>query len=155
MPPRVLIVDDDPATREGLAELLDSIGYEAVAAGCFELARDILRTAPQAVLITDIRLGEYNGLQLLLQAPVAVPAIVTSGFSDPVLRRAAEQLGATYLTKPISASQLLNAVRHKTALAGASPKQALLTQGPRSGPDSASIAIRDLQRSSQPTKGRN
>ena len=43
---RVLIVDDDAGTREGLAELLESAGYETIAADGFESARRVLRTAP-------------------------------------------------------------------------------------------------------------
>ena len=114
MAARVLIVDDDAATREGLAELLETAGYETIAADGFESARRVLRTAPPDVLITDIRLGEYNGLQLIIAAHRAMPTIVISGFSDPVLRSNAEQLGATYLTKPLSPSAVLALVDNKS-----------------------------------------
>ena len=60
MAARVLIVDDDPGTLEGLAELLERAGYETIAADGFECARWVLRTDPPDLLITDIRLGEYT-----------------------------------------------------------------------------------------------
>jgi len=115
MAPRVLIVEDDAATRDGLAELLESAGYETVAVDGFEFAMRILRTAPPDVLITDIRLGDYNGLQLVINSPAPVPAIVISSFPDPVLRSDAEHFGATYLTKPVSPSAVLELVSEKTA----------------------------------------
>ena len=115
MAARVLIVDDDPGTREGLAELLESAGYETIAADGFEFARWVLNTEPPDLLITDIRLGEYNGLHLIITGLAAVPAIVISGFTDPVLRSKAEELGATYLTKPLTASAVLELVSDKTS----------------------------------------
>lgn len=110
----VLIVDDEAGTRVGLAEVLETAGYETVAADGFLVALRILRTSRPDVLVTDIRLGEYNGLQLLIHEPT-VPAIVMSGFTDPVLRTEAEHLGASYLTKPVSPAALLELVREMTA----------------------------------------
>ena len=93
MAARVLIVDDDAGTREGLAELLESAGYETIAADGFEFARWVLRTDPPDLLITDIRLGEYNGLHLIITGQAAVLAIVISGFTDPVLRSESRGVG--------------------------------------------------------------
>ena len=115
MSARVLIVEDDAGIREGLAELLESAGYEAIAVDRFEFAQRLLRTNPPDVLITDIRLGEYNGLHLIITAESFVPAIVISGFTDPVLQSEAEQLGATYLTKPFTPSVVLELVSDKTS----------------------------------------
>lgn len=110
---RVLIVDDDPATLQGLSELLEGAGYEAVAVDSFEFALRMLRTAPPDVLITDIRLGAYNGLQLVVNRPVPMPTIVISGYPDPVLQSEAEHFGATYLTKPVSPAAVLELVSEK------------------------------------------
>jgi FixJ family two-component response regulator len=62
------------------------------------------------VLVTDIRLGEYNGLQLVVQAGTldrAPSVIVTSGYEDPVLAAEAARLGATFLRKPVQPSELI------------------------------------------------
>ena len=67
------------------------------------------------MLITDVRLGAFNGLQLAVLARDYHPniqLIVFSGFDDPVLRQDAEGLGATYLIKPVMISQLLQLIRN-------------------------------------------
>jgi DNA-binding response OmpR family regulator len=114
-PPRVLIVDDDAATRVGLAELLTAAGYEARAVGTFEEGLKALRIDPPDLLIADVRLGAFNGLQLLVSSPRRIPAIVITGFADPVLESDARQHGAEYLLKPVAPAVLLELVRRKLA----------------------------------------
>jgi len=113
MPSKVLIVDDDKTTREGLAEFLEEAGYEAVAAGTFEEATRILRTAPPDLLIADVRLGPFNGLQLVISSPQPIPAIIITGFADPVLEADARRRGADYVLKPVSPARLLDLVAQK------------------------------------------
>jgi DNA-binding response OmpR family regulator len=113
MASRVLVVDDDAATRVGLAELLTGAGYETCGAATFEEAQRVLRTDPPDLLIADVRLGAFNGLQLLVASPRRIPAIIITGFADPVLESDARQHGAEYILKPISPAALLEAVRRR------------------------------------------
>lgn len=113
MPSKVLIVDDDKTTREGLAEFLQEAGYEAVAIGTFEEATRALRTAPPDLLIADVRLGPFNGLQLVISSPQPIPAIIITGFADPVLEADARRRGADYVLKPVSPARLLDLVAQK------------------------------------------
>ena len=85
MPSKVLIVDDDAATRSGVAELLREAGYDTRAVGTFEEGLKALRTDMPDLLIADVRLGAFNGLQLLVSSPRPIPAIIITGFADPVL----------------------------------------------------------------------
>ena len=65
-------------------------------------------------LLTDVRLGEYNGIQLALLARELHPnikVVVFSGFDDPVLKEEARRIGATYLVKPVSGHSLVEALR--------------------------------------------
>ncbi len=117
MPSKVLIVDDDKTTREGLAEFLEEAGYEAVAVGTFEDATRVLRTSPPDLLIADVRLGPFNGLQLVISSPQPIPAIIITGFADPVLESDARRRGADYVLKPVSPSRLLDLVAQKLAAA--------------------------------------
>jgi DNA-binding response OmpR family regulator len=117
MPSKVLIVDDDKTTREGLAEFLEEAGYEAVAVGTFEDATRELRTSPPDLLIADVRLGPFNGLQLVISSPQPIPAIIITGFADPVLESDARRRGADYVLKPVSPSRLLDLVAQKLAAA--------------------------------------
>jgi DNA-binding NtrC family response regulator len=110
MPHVVLIAEDDPATLSGLVELLKGAGYDAVPAPTFTEAKRLLPVVHPAVIVADVRLGEYNGLQLVVQAGHLLPrpaAIVTSGFHDPVLAAEAARMGATFLLKPLNPADLL------------------------------------------------
>ncbi|MEN3336430.1 MAG: two-component system, response regulator YesN [Acidobacteriota bacterium] len=117
-PRRILIVDDDVALVEGLESTFRSAGETATACSSFELARQLLRSGEYDVLITDVRLGAFNGLQLALLARDLYPRItliVFSGFDDPVLRAEAEHAGATYVVKPVATSELLELARRPPA----------------------------------------
>jgi DNA-binding response OmpR family regulator len=112
----VLIAEDDPATLVGLAGYLRGEGFSAIPLPTFAEARRIMPFAKPDVVVADVRLGEYNGLQLAVQARGLDPPpviIVTSGFDDPVLKAEAERLGATFLMKPFEPSQLLQMISSK------------------------------------------
>src|SRR5688572_14812156 len=96
----ILIVDDHRVTRLGLAEMLGNAGYDVVTAGTFQEARRILLEAPPDLLIADVRLGSFNGLQLVISGQHRVPAIVITGYADAVLEAEARRGGAEYLIKP-------------------------------------------------------
>jgi CheY-like chemotaxis protein len=104
---RVLIVEDNDATRAGLNELLTRAGYAARAVRSFEDGIRALREDPPDLLLADVRLGPYNGLQLLVTGPKRVPTIIMTGFPDPVLEADARHLGAQFILKPVSPAALL------------------------------------------------
>src|SRR5262249_26895927 len=99
--------------RDALKEVLIQAGYKAFATRTFEDGVRALATGSPDLVITDLRLGEYNGLHLLLTSPKPVPAIVLTGFADPVLEADARQIGADYLIKPVSPPVLLAAIEKK------------------------------------------
>ena len=113
----ILIVDDDLSLLDALESALKQEGQrEVVALGAFADARRALHTDRFDVLITDVRLGAFNGLQLAVLARDQNPEIqliVFSGFDDPVLRQEAERLGAVYLVKPVTSRQLLELIRNR------------------------------------------
>jgi DNA-binding NtrC family response regulator len=110
MAKQVLVVDDDPATRSGLLQLLETAGFDATGFGELRDALQRLRTSPPDLLITDIRLGAFNGLRLVIDRPEHVPAIVMTGFDDSLLESEAVQQGAAYMRKPINPAELLGLV---------------------------------------------
>ena len=110
LPKRVLVVDDDVSTMVALAELLEQAGYRPVTVAGFKEALQILRGHPPDILITDIRLGGYNGLQLIISGAPRVPAIVMTGFDDRTLAATAHEFGADYLVKPVDPRALLQLV---------------------------------------------
>ena len=114
----ILVVDDHRVTRLGLAEMLGEAGYDVVTAETFQEARDILRDSPPDLLIADVRLGSFNGLQLVISGSSRIPAIVITGYADAVLEAEARRGGAEYLLKPFDPEQLLLLIRQKL---GSSP----------------------------------
>jgi DNA-binding response OmpR family regulator len=110
MAKRVLVVEDDDAARAGLVRLIASRGHEVFAAATFEDGKRLLKMHHPDVLITDIRLGAFNGLQLLLSDSEHTQAIVATAFSDHVLEAEARKLGAHFLLKPIVPAMLLDLI---------------------------------------------
>src|SRR5512139_2099498 len=103
MPPRVLVVDDEPDVLNTLLRFLAFGSYESVGLTQFEEAKAHIDSAAPDILITDVRLGAYNGLHLALHMrnvrPDAV-VVVLSAWDDPALRHEATTMGAHYHTKP-------------------------------------------------------
>jgi DNA-binding NtrC family response regulator len=107
---RLLIVDDDVSLLDAMQRSLRDSMRTVVACDSFEKARQMLKDQLFDALITDVRLGAFNGLQLAVMARDMYPEmrlIVFSGFDDPVLRADAEQIGAVYLVKPVVSGELL------------------------------------------------
>lgn len=110
---RLLIVEDDQSLLEALQRALSAGGLEVVAHMTFEGGRHALRSERFDALLTDVRLGAFNGIQLAVVARDSDPDIqivVFSGFDDPVLRSEAEHIGATYVVKPVTAHELLRLI---------------------------------------------
>src|SRR5262245_20725622 len=115
---KILIVDDDPSLLEALERSFIEAGEDVVAHDSFEEARRVLQTTRFDALITDVRLGAFNGLQLAVIGRDTYPdirLIVFSGFDDPVLRTEAEHAVASYMVKPVTGARLLEVLRkHET-----------------------------------------
>jgi DNA-binding response OmpR family regulator len=114
---RILAVDSDPLVLSELVGLLMRAGYDVRGATSYEAARRLIAAEPPHVLITNVRLGPFNGLQLVARARFAqagLAAIVVTDFPDAVLAREARSLGATYLVRPVSPAGLLARVAEAT-----------------------------------------
>lgn len=115
---KVLLVDDDVSLLAALEEALAAQGKDVEACSTFEAGRQALRDRKFDALITDVRLGAFNGLQLAVIARDEQPhirIIVFSGFEDPVLRAEAAAVDADYLVKPVSGLELCNLLLRKEA----------------------------------------
>lgn len=115
MPYKVLIVDDDNATRVLLTTVLAEAGYETITVSTLHTAMQALTDEAPDALIADVRLDGYNGLQLVAMNPRPIPVVMITGFSDALLEREARQMGAEYLLKPVLPSTLLMVLQQKLA----------------------------------------
>src|SRR5208337_1958612 len=112
----VFVVDDDRSVREGLLDLIHSVGMKAKA---FSSAREFLqheRPATPACLVLDVRLPGLSGLDLqrqLRQSGQPVPIIFITGHGDiPMSVRAMKEGAVEFLTKPFRDQDLLDAIHH-------------------------------------------
>ncbi|SFF12151.1 response regulator transcription factor [Methylobacterium sp. 13MFTsu3.1M2] len=112
--PLVVIVEDDEGVREGLQDLLHSVGLDTLAYGA---TRDLLAaTLPDrpGCLILDVRLPGSSGLDL--QAKLAamgnrMPIIFMTGHGDIPMTVQAMKAGALdFLTKPFRDQDMLDAI---------------------------------------------
>lgn len=109
----VLVVDTDLKVLHAFAQALRAAGYLVFEASSFEDGKRLWREITPAVLIVDVRLGQFNGLQLLMRARAGRPdlkGLITCPFPDPVLEAEAKRFGGTFLIKPITPSQIVEAV---------------------------------------------
>jgi len=130
--PVVVIVDDDPAIREALSELILSAGLQPVSyASIAELLKcDALDR--HGCLILDVRMPGASGLDLqhhLVQAGNLKPIIFLTGHGDIPMTVQAMKAGAVdFLTKPVRDQTLLDAISRAIALDSARRAEIAVTR---------------------------
>jgi CheY-like chemotaxis protein len=95
----VLLVDRDPHRRGAYSVALQAAEISVCTAGTLAEAKALLHAAPPSVLITQIRLAEYNGMHLAHWGRMRAPMLrsVVIGESDPFLEREARAAGFLFL----------------------------------------------------------
>lgn len=122
-PQRVLIVDDDRDARELLAEILALDGIHCLTAASGKAALDLLASRNSiGLLITDLRMAPFDGLDLIRQVResvrAALPIIIVSGDAEVGDAIAAMHLNVVdFLLKPIDTNKLLALVKHELGMA--------------------------------------
>lgn len=113
--PSVYVVDDDPAMRDSLRWLLESVDFEVNA---FESATSFLEGYEgrrPACLVLDVRMPGMSGLDLqdeLTRRDINIPMIMISAHGDvPVAVRALRSGAIDFIEKPFSDQLLLDRVR--------------------------------------------
>ena len=118
----VYVIDDDDAARQSLEFLLKTVGIKVFG---FESAKVFLEKLPHiksGCIITDVRMPEITGIDLLrrVRESVDIPVIVITGHGDVSLAVEAMKVGAVdFLEKPFDDDALLSSV-HSALNKGAS-----------------------------------
>ncbi len=107
---KILVVEQDVDTRETLAAELARAGFMVIAASTYHEARQSLREHSPSLLVTEIRLNGYNGLQLLATNSTPIPAIIVTDYPDSVLEEEARRLDADFLVKPVDPDVLVSRI---------------------------------------------
>ncbi|SFL66714.1 Helix-turn-helix domain-containing protein [Gracilibacillus orientalis] len=113
----ILVVDDEPRSRQGIKKTIERVShhqYEVITAANAEEAIKRIDNEKIHVLITDIRMPEVSGLELLrkLKEKAKDPVvIVISAYSEFEYAHEALELGVVnYLLKPIAKEKLMEAI---------------------------------------------
>ena len=108
--PRVLVVDDEPDIRELLELTLVKMGLGVVAVGSIAEAKDRLKDERYDLCLTDMRLGDGEGLELVRHIGAAasdLPVAVITAYGSAENAVAALKAGAfDYVSKPVGLDQL-------------------------------------------------
>jgi FixJ family two-component response regulator len=111
----IAIVDDDESGREGLANLMAALGYEAEA---YSSAEEFMKSARRdrvGCLISDVNMPGMSGPELhrkLAGLGESIPTIFVTAYPDEEVRRRALAGGVScYLKKPVVEEDLLACVR--------------------------------------------
>ena len=114
----LMIVDDDETLLEGMSTAVDwaALGFSVVAAAKDgREALELLEAHPADVMLTDIRMGRMDGLELTARARALCPGIsvvMMSAYDDFSYAQQAMRLGVEdYLLKPINLEQLDRTMR--------------------------------------------
>jgi len=112
---RVLLVEDDDALREALCDTLELEGFNVSAAEDGRAALDILEREWPSLVISDIQMPGWDGLELLRrirQRHSGLPVMLMTAFGSVPQAVAAIREGAVdYLVKPVEADQLIDRVQ--------------------------------------------
>jgi FixJ family two-component response regulator len=111
----ISIVDDDASVREGLADLVSSMGFQAKT---FRRAEHFLKShwlRNTSCLIADVQMPEMTGLELysaLVDLGIKMPTILITAFPNNDDRDRALDAGVScYLTKPFEKGELITRIR--------------------------------------------
>jgi len=111
---RALIVDDVIDVAQTVANELDAAGFETEIAGNGAAALDRFASEPADVVVTDLRMRNVDGLDVLRgikRSDPSVPVLVMTAFGDIDSAVEAMQSGAFhYVTKPFAMETLLSLV---------------------------------------------
>ncbi|MCU0560171.1 MAG: response regulator [Desulfobacterales bacterium] len=103
---RILLVDDEPGIRKVLGIYLADKGYEVIPADNGEDALRLFREAAPAIVLTDIKMPEMDGIELLQRIKAERPeteVIMFTGHGDMDLAIMSLKHEATdFVTKPIN-----------------------------------------------------
>jgi two-component system response regulator PilR (NtrC family) len=113
---RILVVDDEPSMQEVVGIMLRKEGFDVVLAGSRGEAAEALAACPVDMVITDIKLPDGDGLEILRHVKAGAPdtcVVVMTAYGSTRTAVAALKMGAhDYLIKPFDMDELKFVVRN-------------------------------------------
>jgi DNA-binding response OmpR family regulator len=110
----ILVVDDEPAARLSLAELLSLEGYEVAAAASGEEALGLLSESPFDLAIVDLKMPGMDGMEVVdalqKRTPDTVIIMLTAHGTLETAVQAMRQGAHDYLLKPANVNEIIASV---------------------------------------------
>ena len=110
IPKKILVVDDEPSVTESLSLILTDAGFEVLTAQSFAESTTILKQVPVDLVITDLRLADASGIDLITHVKRTTPdveVILMTGYGSLDITIEAIKAGAYYyLEKPYTPDRL-------------------------------------------------
>lgn len=107
---RILVVDDEKEVREMVSRLIQHIGYEAMTAENGIRALDILRQEPFTIMITDLKMPEMDGFELMKAVKKEFPQLyiicMTAHGALYSYMDVVSQGATDYITKPFTIDEM-------------------------------------------------
>jgi len=115
----VLVVDNDLAHAEVVAESLQRVGFRCAVAGSGAQGAQHIENMPFDIVITDLKMTDIGGLEILAKAKQAFPEceviLITGHGTVPSAVSAMQQGAFNYLLKPLDVAQLRTVVEKAAA----------------------------------------
>ncbi|MEL6170987.1 MAG: response regulator [Pseudomonadota bacterium] len=112
---KVLIIEDDSVLRASIAQSLELENLEPIPTNSFTQARRSIRSGFRGVVLSDIRMPDHDGFDVLRFAQSKdedLPVILLTGHSDvPTAMRAIKDGAYEYLEKPCEPDRLIDTVK--------------------------------------------
>ncbi len=113
---KILIVDDEPAIRKVLTRILEEAGYLCRGADSVQSAKEILAVDTFDLLLSDLKMPEESGLDLIRYAKAHYPdtgRIIITGVDNPEVADEIMAVGVYgYILKPLSKDIVLITVKN-------------------------------------------
>jgi CheY-like chemotaxis protein len=112
--PTILVVDDEPGIRTMIQFELSQQGYDILTAESGAKALEILNGRTVNLILTDMRMPQMDGLELVSrvrQILPTIPIVLMTGFVEERVRKVQEQKVSGTLNKPFTIDQLAEMVR--------------------------------------------
>jgi DNA-binding NarL/FixJ family response regulator len=113
---RILVIEDEPQTRENLVTILEMEGYQPLTASDGRAGLEAAKRELPDLVLCDVMMPEMDGYAVLegLRAhpeTISIPFIFLTAKGDRKDLRAGMNLGADdYLSKPVTTAELLDAI---------------------------------------------
>lgn len=117
---KVLLVEDENLTRSFVTKMIEDLGYEVESCENGEEAIQKIKSFQPNLIISDVLMPEYSGLQLLnyvqKKIPVKIPILLISTLDERVMAEMVEDIGAVgFIPKPPSKAILAEKINEALA----------------------------------------